>query len=108
EAHVAVDADHRFDLVEPKIRAALLDAFSFDEREFGQDILRSEVIAAIQAVPGVLGVDLAALAVVPGNLEPSQLDAVADAVAASPPPRIPIELARYDKARRVILPAQLG
>jgi hypothetical protein len=44
--------------VAPKIRAALLDTFSYDKREFGQAVYPSEVIATIQGVPGVTWVDL--------------------------------------------------
>jgi len=44
--------------VEPKVRAALLDAFSFDRRELGQSVFSSEVISTIQQVDGVSFVDL--------------------------------------------------
>lgn len=108
ETHVEVDADHRWDLVEPKIRATLLDRLGFDRRDFGQDVVRSEVIAAIQGVAGVVGVTVTALGVVPGNLDPAQLDEVAKTLAPPPPARIPIELARYDEQERVIRPAQLA
>jgi hypothetical protein len=40
------------------MRAALLDTFSFERRELGQDVLLSEVISAIQAVEGVAFVDV--------------------------------------------------
>ena len=36
-----------------RMRAALLDRFGFDRRELGQDVVRSEVLGAIQGVPGV-------------------------------------------------------
>jgi hypothetical protein len=35
--------------------------FSFDVRAFGQPVFSSEVIAAVQAVPGVVAVDLSKL-----------------------------------------------
>jgi hypothetical protein len=57
-AKVRVDPDYLWSNVAPKIRAALLDAFAYDKREFGQAVYPSEVIAAIQAVPGVAWVDL--------------------------------------------------
>jgi predicted phage baseplate assembly protein len=40
------------------VRAALRAAFSFDARALGQPVQQSEVIAAAQAVPGVLALDL--------------------------------------------------
>jgi len=58
EASVRLLPDCAWELQEPKIRAALLDAFSFERRELGQDVLYAEVIACIQAVPGVAYVDL--------------------------------------------------
>jgi len=57
-AKVRVDPDYLWSNVAPKIRAALLDTFAYDRREFGQAVYPSEVIAAIQAVPGVAWVDL--------------------------------------------------
>ncbi len=40
------------------VEAALRSAFSFDARDFGQIVSRSEIIAVAQEVEGVLGVDL--------------------------------------------------
>ena len=37
----------------PLIRSALLDAFSFERRELGQGVQRSEVVSVIHQVPGV-------------------------------------------------------
>jgi hypothetical protein len=63
-ANVRVLPDYVWELVEPKIRAALLDAFSFERRELAQDVTRSEVIFVIQRVRGVAFVDLDLLAAV--------------------------------------------
>lgn len=57
-AKVRIDPDYRWDLVEPKIRAAVLAAFSFDSVEPGQDLLLSDAILAVQQVPGVVYVDV--------------------------------------------------
>ena len=43
------------------LRAALLSAFDFETRDFGQGVAASEVIAVLQAVPGVQAVELDAL-----------------------------------------------
>jgi predicted phage baseplate assembly protein len=57
-ARVKVLPDYDWELVEPKVRAMLLDTFGFERRELGQGVAMSEVIAAIQRVPGVHWVDL--------------------------------------------------
>jgi hypothetical protein len=44
--------------VAPQIRAALLDAFSFERRELGQGVVLSEAISVMQRVPGVAYVDV--------------------------------------------------
>ena len=58
EARVRVLPDYLFEKVEPKIRAALLDRFSFERRELGQDALLSDALATIQNVEGVAYVDV--------------------------------------------------
>ncbi|MEQ8963179.1 MAG: putative baseplate assembly protein, partial [Coleofasciculus sp. C2-GNP5-27] len=57
-AKVRVLPDYLWESVEPKIRATLLDTFSFERRELGQDVPLSEVISTMQQVPGVAYVDL--------------------------------------------------
>ena len=47
--------------VDAAVRQALLERFAFDAREFGQPVALSEIMAAIQAVPGVVAVDVDAL-----------------------------------------------
>ena len=63
-AKVRVLPDHAWEFVEPKVRAALLDAFSFARRNLGQDVTRSEVISVMQRVRGVAYVDLDLLATI--------------------------------------------
>ena len=58
EARVRILPDYLFEKVEPKIRAALLDRFSFERRELGQDALLSEAMGTIQSVQGVAYVDV--------------------------------------------------
>ncbi len=53
-----VDLDRVPDKVKAAVDAALLEHFSFDARSFGQSVPKSEVIAVIQNVPGVLMVDV--------------------------------------------------
>jgi hypothetical protein len=67
-ARVRVLPDYLFELVEPKIRAAVLAKFSFDNRDFGQDALLSEAMAAMQAVEGVDEVDVDVFGYIPARL----------------------------------------
>ena len=57
-ANVHILPDYLWESVEPKIRTALFDTFSFERRELGQSVFLSEVISVIQAVKGVLFVDV--------------------------------------------------
>lgn len=59
-ARVKLLADYAWDATEPRIRAALLDTFSFDRRELGQSVYLSEVVSVIQNVEGVGYVDITA------------------------------------------------
>jgi hypothetical protein len=49
--------------VRAAVAAALAEAFSFERRDLGQPVSRSEVGGVVQAVPGVAGVTLTTLAV---------------------------------------------
>ena len=71
-AKVRVLPDYEWESVEPKVRATLLEAFSFDRRELGQSVTPSEVIAVIQRVRGVEYVDLDALR----GIEQAEIEAV--------------------------------
>jgi uncharacterized phage protein gp47/JayE len=53
--------DYESDTVLAAVESALRSAFSFDARALGQPVQQSEVIAAAQAVPGVVAVDLTLL-----------------------------------------------
>lgn len=52
------------------VKAALANAFGFDERAFGQPVFASEVIEVIQSVPGVVAMTLDGLNVVGQPLQP--------------------------------------
>ena len=57
-AQVRLQPDYQWVSVEPIIRAALLDKFSFARRELGQHALASEALSAIQGRKEVAYVDL--------------------------------------------------
>lgn len=56
--NLSIDPAHLPDKVLAAVEAELRAAFSFDARDFGQPVPKSEVIATIQRVEGVLAVDL--------------------------------------------------
>src|SRR5690606_21890767 len=58
EARVIVDEAHVAEDVQAAVAAALVAAFSFEARHFGQSVTTSEVLAVMQAVAGVVAVDL--------------------------------------------------
>lgn len=55
---VTVEKDSLPDAIRALVESALRDEFSFDRREFGQPVHRSELVAAIQRVKGVVEVEL--------------------------------------------------
>ncbi|KAB1990052.1 putative baseplate assembly protein [Streptomyces triticiradicis] len=93
-AGVKVAPDHRWDLVEPRVRRALLARLGYAGRELGQSAHLSEVLAAAQAVPGVDHVDVDAFTGVPGNITPAGLETLAGRLA-TPQPVVEARLARY-------------
>lgn len=107
-ANVRVHPDYLWASVAPKIRAKLLDVFSYARREFAQVIFPAEVIAAIQNIDGVAYVDLDTL----GSIEQSQIvDLTGELSELGTPdltgikPIVP-KFARLDK--NIVLPAQIA
>lgn len=68
-AKVGLLPDYVWESVEPVLRAALLDAFGFEQRALAQDIYLSEIVGCMQAVPGVGWVDVDAF----GSLDEATL-----------------------------------
>ncbi len=58
KAKVLVSPRYRQETVFAAVETALNDAFSFDEREFGQPVTAAEVVTVIQNVHGVVATDL--------------------------------------------------
>jgi hypothetical protein len=109
--------------VEPQIRAALLDTFSFEGRELGQDALLSKAISAMHNVPGVEYVDVDTFGGVAEKIADSDTGArrlrtpaeIADEVQAivdrsisqsRPDPRVSVNLADFEG--QDLRPAQLA
>jgi hypothetical protein len=66
-AKVQYHADYLADLVLADIEAMLLDHFGYEARAIAQPVAAAEIIAAFHRVPGVVGVDLDALAIAGGD-----------------------------------------
>lgn len=83
-ARVKTHEDYVAEDVLKDVEDALLEAFSFDARQFGQPVFTSEIISVIQGITGVVAVDL-------------------------DDPREPLEaeIARWNEDESDILPAQL-
>jgi len=64
-ANVSIMPEYVWDNVATQIRTRMLDRFGFERRDLGQDVLLSDVISTIQAVPGVAYVDIDLLAAIP-------------------------------------------
>jgi predicted phage baseplate assembly protein len=106
-ARVRLHPDYLWELVAPQIRDKLLETYSFERRELGQDVVLSRVIRTIQGVAGVVYVDVDLLDSVDEHVTPAQLTQLASTLALKQ--RIPVEMARRDaQAPRGIRPAQLA
>ena len=64
-AGIKIHDDYLWEVVVTQVRNALLQKFSFEARELGQDVLLGEVIATIQSIPGVVYVDVDLLRGIP-------------------------------------------
>ncbi|GAB4367306.1 MAG: hypothetical protein Kow00121_05470 [Elainellaceae cyanobacterium] len=61
EARLLIDPRYEAEEVKTKVREALAQTFAFEKRAFGQAVTAAETIAAMQAIPGMIAVDLDAL-----------------------------------------------
>ena len=62
---VRIHDDYRWESVEARIRALLLERFGFEARDLGQAVAASELLAAVHEVPGVVYADLDAFGGIP-------------------------------------------
>lgn len=104
-ANIRVDPDYQWETLEPKVRRAVLDAFSFDNVDLAQDLLLADAIKVMQAVPGVVYVDVDVFDTI------SETDLLAGFTASAASvlglrDRIVIEPARFEQGQ--LLPAQLS
>ncbi|MEU4768762.1 putative baseplate assembly protein [Actinosynnema sp. NPDC023794] len=97
-ANIGVHPDHYWEVLEPAVRAALLERLGFRNRELGQPAYLSEVLATAQAVPGVDHVDVDVFAGIPGSVTPVELDALAGSLS-EPRTVVPARQAVFDETR---------
>jgi hypothetical protein len=116
-AKVKLLPDYVWEKVAPKIRTKMLDTFSFEARELGQDVFLSEVISAMQSVQGVSYVDVDALGGIAernadGSLRtPNELIDAAQVIArqTAPDPRVSVNLPEIPRSSAAsIRPAQIA
>ena len=73
KAKVRLDPRYLWELVEPKLRATLLEHFSFGGGA-AQDVTTGEVLSVMQRVAGVVGVHIDAFDAVSDRIAPEELD----------------------------------
>lgn len=93
-ARVKVAPDHSWELVEPRLRQALLSELGYSGRELGHSAVLSEVLATAQSVPGVDYVDVDAFTGVPASSTPQELTGLAGRLA-EPGAVVPARSAEY-------------
>ena len=97
-ASVLIDPAYTWENLESAIRDALIDAFSFAKRDFGQSASGAEVMAVIHGIKGITAVDLDEL---------YRLDESGGRVGESLAPVLRAQLARAGSDEEGILPAEL-
>jgi hypothetical protein len=83
-AGVKVLPDYQWESVEPQVRAALLNAFGFDQRALGQSAFLSEAISVMQAIEGVDYVNVQRFDAVSEDVTAEQLEGLAATLGLKP------------------------
>lgn len=112
-AQIRVHPDYLWEKVEPRVRASMLEKFSFARRELGQDILLGEIISAMQGVEGVVYVDVDMFGAVDEDIAAADLTKYVAGFAENVERgRIPVRMAEIDEKetdpRLRIRPAELA
>jgi len=92
-ANIRIKPDYKWEPVVTELRKVMLDAFSFERRELGQDVLLSEVFAVMQSVRGVEYVDIDFFGGIP---EKKYDESLKDKVSAN------------ESKRRILTPQEVG
>jgi predicted phage baseplate assembly protein len=109
-ARVKIFPEFLWESVEPRIRAAVLEALGFPNRDLGQDVFRSELISTVEAVEGVDYVDVDNFDALSQDTILDNLELLSNSIGLKD--SIAVELARVDLAEtdpeKRIKPAQLA
>lgn len=96
-ASVHIQPGYQWTGVSAAVRTALQSAYSYDSRSLGQPVVLSDIVATIQAVPGVDYSIVTALTTVAEQADPAstvnELAELADTLSSQPLPSIPVPLA---------------
>ncbi|AZQ32980.1 putative baseplate assembly protein [Streptomyces cyaneochromogenes] len=100
-AKVKVAPDHAWEIVEPRLRQALLRRLGYEGRELGRPARLSDVLATAHSVPGVDYVDVDVFTGVPASATPEELTGI---LADPGPPRasVPAHPATYDEKTHTV------
>ncbi|MCL8009824.1 putative baseplate assembly protein [Streptomyces sp. AS02] len=100
-AKVKVAPDHAWEIVEPRLRQALLHRLGYEGRELAQPARLSDVLATAHSVPGVDYVDVDVFTGVPASATPEELTRI---LADPGPPRasVPAHPATYDEKTHTV------
>ncbi|MFI5551420.1 putative baseplate assembly protein [Streptomyces sp. NPDC051738] len=95
-AKVKVAPDHAWEIVEPRLRQALLRRLGYEGRELGRPARLSDVLATAHTVPGVDYVDVDVFTGVPASATPDELTGI---LTNPGPPKssVPAHPATYDE-----------
>ena len=121
-AKIKIQADYQWEPVVTQMRNALLNTFSFENRELGQDVMLSEIISVMQNVRGVAYVDVDVFGGVPEKqlsddktsrqlLTPAEIATIIQKIEVPKSGRLNINLADFDKQvipKSMIHPAQIA
>ncbi|MET9561870.1 putative baseplate assembly protein [Streptomyces tauricus] len=100
-AKVKLSPDHSWQLVEPRLRQALLRKLGFDGRELGQPARLSDILATAHRVPGVDWVDVDVLTGVPASMSAGELTKLL-ANPGLPKATVPARGATYDEKTHTV------
>ncbi|NGO44292.1 putative baseplate assembly protein [Streptomyces ureilyticus] len=95
-AKVKVAPDHSWEVVEPRLRLALLRRLGFEGRELGQPARLSEILATAHTVPGVDYVDVDVFTGIPASATAAELTKLL-ANPGVPKASVPARQATYDE-----------
>ncbi|ANP53276.1 putative phage baseplate assembly protein [Streptomyces griseochromogenes] len=100
-AKVKLAPDHAWEIVEPRLRQALLLRLGYEGREPAEPARLSEVLATAHTVPGVDHVDVDVFTGVPASATPEQLTALL-ASPGTPRASVPAHPAAYEERTHTV------